>query len=56
MLAVFGGQLEVELALVDHHPAWRAEYGLRIPVLLDAREHFVCEATPDVNAIKAALS
>ena len=55
VLAEFGGRLEIDAVQVDHHPAWLAEYGLGIPVLLDARERFVCEVRPDANAIEAAL-
>ncbi|MES2885779.1 MAG: glutaredoxin family protein [Pseudomonadota bacterium] len=56
VLAAFEGRLEIELVLIDHHPAWVAEYGLRIPVLLDVRDRVVCEASVDANAIEAALS
>jgi len=56
VLAAFDGRLEIDAVLVDHHPAWLAEYGLRIPVLLDGRERFVCEVHMDANAIEAALS
>ncbi len=56
VLAAFAGRLEIDAVQVDHHPAWRAQYGLRIPVLLDAREHFVCEVSVDANAIAAALA
>lgn len=55
VLAVFGGRIEIEPVQVDHHPVWRAEYGLQIPVLLDAAEQFVCAVTMDANAIEAAL-
>lgn len=56
VLAAFGQRVEIEAVQVDHHPAWRAEYGLRIPVLLDAQDRFVCAVTVDANAIEAALS
>ena len=56
VLATFVGRLEIEAVLIDHHPVWLAEYGLRIPVLLDARDRVVCEASVDANAIEAALS
>ena len=56
VLAAFGGRLEIETVQVDHHPAWLAEYGLRIPVLLDAQDRFVCEVAVDANAIETALS
>lgn len=56
VLAAFGARLEIEPVLIDHHPAWLAEYGLRIPVLLDARDRFVCEASVDANAVENALS
>ena len=56
VLAAFGDRLEIEAAQVDHHPLWLAEYGLRIPVLLDAQDRFVCEVMADANAIEAALS
>ncbi|MDO9451603.1 MAG: glutaredoxin family protein [Stagnimonas sp.] len=56
VVAVFGERLEIEAVQVDHHPAWQAEYGLRIPVLLDPQERFVCAVTVDANAIRAALS
>ena len=56
VLATFGTQLEIEAVLIDHHPAWLTEYGLRIPVLLDAQDRFVCEISMDANAIAKALS
>ncbi len=56
VLAVFGDRLEVEAVQIDHHPHWLAEYGSRIPVLLDAQARFVCELRIDANAIKTALS
>ncbi len=56
VLAIFGARLEIESAQIDHHPHWLAAYGLQIPVLLDAKEQFVCAVTVDPNAIAAALS
>ncbi len=55
-LQQFGGRLEIELVQVDHHPHWQAEYGLSIPVLLDADDRFVCAVTVDADAIEAALA
>jgi len=55
-LAVAQGRCEIEPVLVDHHPAWQAQYGLTIPVLLDAQGRFICAVTVDVNALEAALS
>lgn len=55
ILALFGERLEIEPVQVDHHPVWLAEYGLRIPVLLDAQDRFVCEVLVDADAIEAAL-
>ena len=34
LLEALGGQGEVDVVDVDQHPHWRADYGLRIPVLL----------------------
>lgn len=56
VLAGFGGRLEIDAVQVDHHPVWLAEYGLRIPVLLDTQDCFLCEVRVDANAIEAALS
>lgn len=56
VLVAFGKRLEIEPVLIDHHPAWLAEYGLRIPVLLDAQDRFICEVRVNANAIEAALS
>ena len=56
VLALFDGRLDIEAVLVDHHPAWQALYGLRIPVLLDAQGQFVCAVTVDAAAIEAALA
>lgn len=56
VLAAFGERVEIEAVQVDHHPARQAEYGLRIPVLLDSQDRFVCAVTMDANAIAAALS
>ncbi len=56
VLAAFGDRVEIEAVQVDHHPAWLAEYGSRIPVLLDARDCFVCAISMDANAIETALS
>lgn len=55
VLAAFGGELELEAVQVDHHPAWQAEYGLKIPVLLDAQDRFVCAVQVDAAAIATAL-
>jgi len=54
--AAFGDRIEIEAVQIDHHPAWREAFGLRIPVLLDAQAQFVCEVVMDANAIEAALS
>lgn len=54
-MAAFDGKLEIEAVQVDHHPQWQAQYGLSIPVLLDAAEQFVCAVTVDEAAIAAAL-
>lgn len=56
LLALFGEQLELELVQVDHHPQWQAEYGLSIPVLLDAQDRFVCAVSLDAAAVTAALA
>lgn len=55
VLALFAAQIEIEVVQVDHYPVWRDQYGLRIPVLLDARERFVCALAVDANAIETAL-
>ena len=51
----FGNRLDVETAHVDADTAWRAAYGLRIPVLLDPAGCFVCDHTPDLAAVEAVL-
>ena len=56
VLASFGERLEIDTVQVDHHPHWQAEYGLKIPVLLDAKDRFVCAVLLDANAIEAALA
>lgn len=56
VLALFGEQVEIEPVQVDYHPAWQVQYGLMIPVLLDAQARFVCAVTVDASAIQAALS
>ncbi len=55
VLAAFGDRLEIEAVQVDQHPAWREQYGLRIPVLLDAQDRFLCAVAIDAAAIEAAL-
>lgn len=55
VLATFGGRLEIDTVQVDHHLHWQAEYGLKIPVLLDAKDRFVCAVMVDAAAIEAAL-
>lgn len=54
-LAAFGERLDIELVQVDHHPEWLAEYGLRIPALLDAQGRLVCEGQLDVEALARSL-
>ena len=55
-LALFGERIDIELVQVDHHPEWRAQYGLRIPVLLDAQGQWVCEAQLDPEALARSLA
>lgn len=54
-LALFGERLDIELVQVDHHPDWLAQYGLRIPVLLDAQGRLVCELQLDAEALALSL-
>ncbi|MES2684201.1 MAG: glutaredoxin family protein [Pseudomonadota bacterium] len=54
-LAAFGDRIAIDTVLVDHHPAWQSQYGLRIPVLLDAQGQFVCEVQLDEAALARAL-
>lgn len=54
-LALFGERIDIELVQVDHHPQWLAEYGLRIPVLLDAQGQLVCELQLDAKALARSL-
>jgi len=56
VLAHFGEQLEIDTVQVDRHPQWQAQYGLKIPVLLDAVDRFVCAVVVDADAIAAALA
>ena len=56
LLAAFGERLAIDTVQVDYHPHWQAEYGLKIPVLLDAKERFVCAVMLDASAIEAALA
>lgn len=55
-LAAFGERLDIELVQVDHHPEWLAQYGLRIPVLLDAQGRLVCELRLDAEALAQSLA
>lgn len=55
VLQQFEGRLEIEHVQVDQHPAWRQQYGLSIPVLLDDQDRFICAVTVDETAIEAAL-
>lgn len=56
VLVGFAGRIEIDTVQVDHHPHWQAEYGLKIPVLLDAEDGFVCAVMVDAEAIEAALA
>lgn len=56
VLAGFGERLEIDTVQVDHHPHWQVLYGLKIPVLLDATDRFVCAVVVDADAIEAALA
>lgn len=55
-LQQFEGRLEIEPVQIDHHPQWQRQYGLSIPVLLDANDRFVCAISVDAEAIEAALA
>ncbi len=54
-LATFAGRIEIDVVQVDQHPEWRAQYGLRIPVLLDAADALVCEGRLDEQALSRCL-
>lgn len=41
----------VEWRDVDSSPAWRAAYGLRVPVLMRGDE-LICELQPDAERLK----
>ena len=55
-LAAFGERLDIELVQVDRPPEWLAQYGLRIPVLLDAQGQLVCEVQLDAEALARSLA
>ncbi|MDM4772342.1 glutaredoxin family protein [Solimonas sp. SE-A11] len=56
LLAEFGpGRFELEKADVDTRPEWRHEYGVRIPVLLDAAGRVLSEGRLDPARVTAAL-
>ncbi len=56
LLAAYGDRVAVDLVHIDHHPAWLAQYSLRIPVLLDAAGQWLCEVQLDTGAIDALLA
>ncbi|WP_165797292.1 glutaredoxin family protein [Solimonas fluminis] len=56
LLAEFGpGRFALERADVDSRPEWRQEYGLRIPVLLDASGRVLSEGRLDPERVAEAL-
>ncbi|HEY0915299.1 MAG TPA: glutaredoxin family protein [Solimonas sp.] len=56
LLAEFGpGRYQLEKADVDSRPEWRQEYGIRIPVLLDADGRLLSEGRLDPERVAAAL-
>lgn len=54
-LTMFADRIAIDTVLIDHHPEWRAQYGLRIPVLLDAQGQLVCEVQLDAEALALSL-
>jgi len=47
----FPGRFEVREACVDDREDWRARYGLKIPVLLDADGALLCATRFDPEAL-----
>jgi hypothetical protein len=55
LLAAFGEACELVHEDVDARPEWQRRWGLKIPVLLDARGELVCAERFDAAEVAAAL-